>query len=70
MNSMGIQNLPCLKGCRLTLWYQNVRNESIPMNVSYSTTLTEKAEILIGNPSACNEYKIPTSKRRNGSNTP
>jgi RNA-directed DNA polymerase len=39
------------------------------MNVSYSTTLTEKAEILIGNPSAWNEYKITTSKRRDNSNT-
>ncbi len=39
------------------------------MNVSYSTTLTEKAEILIGNPSVWNEYKITTSKRRDNSNT-
>ncbi|MDP2217910.1 MAG: group II intron reverse transcriptase/maturase [Methanolobus sp.] len=39
-------------------------NEGITMNVSYSNTLTEKAEALIGNPSAWNEYKSTTSERR------
>ncbi|MDP2216046.1 MAG: reverse transcriptase N-terminal domain-containing protein [Methanolobus sp.] len=34
------------------------------MNVSNSITLTEKAETLIGNPSAWNEYKGTTSEKR------
>src|SRR6056297_4171267 len=37
------------------------------MNVSYSNTLTEKAEALIGNPSAWNEYTSTTSERRDNS---
>ncbi|WP_321416471.1 group II intron reverse transcriptase/maturase [uncultured Methanomethylovorans sp.] len=39
------------------------------MNVSNSITLTEKAEALIGNPSAWNEYKSTTSERRDNSSS-
>jgi RNA-directed DNA polymerase len=39
-------------------------NEGITMNVSNSTTQTDKAEALVGNPAAWNEYKCTTSERR------